>query len=74
MQQTIIDMDDNVTDTGMVETEGQTQVLGDTFAKSMKVQPKLIGPDLASQGIEKIILLLKYEDEVNGVLKETLLS
>ncbi len=72
MQQTIIDMDDNVTDTGMIESEGRTQVLGDTFARSMDVQPKLIGPDLASQGISKIILRLKYEDEVNGVLKETL--
>jgi len=72
MQQTIIDENDNVTDTGMVEAEGRTKVLGDIFAKSMEVQTKLLGPDLASQGISKIVLHLKYEDEVNGVLKEAL--
>jgi len=72
MQQTIIDQDDNVTDTGMIEAEGRTQVLGNTFARSMEVQPKLIGPDLVSQEVTKVILRLKYEDEVNGVLKETL--
>jgi hypothetical protein len=72
MQQTIIDENDNVIDTGMVEAEGRTKVLGDTFAKSMEVQTKLLGPDLQSQGVSKIVLHLKYEDEVNGVLKEML--
>ena len=46
MQQTIIDADGNVTDTGMVEAEGRTKVLGDIFAKKLDVQTKLIGPSL----------------------------
>jgi hypothetical protein len=72
MQQTILDADGNVSDTGMVEAEGRTKVLGDVFAKKLDVQTKLIGPSLASQGVEKIILHLKYEDASNGVLSEML--
>jgi hypothetical protein len=72
MAQTIIDANANITQTGEVEAEGKTHVLGEIFARSMEVQPKLIGPDLSEQGIEKIVLRLKYEDAANGVLKETL--
>lgn len=72
MAQTIIDAQHNIVQTGMVEAEGTTQVLGDIFARSMEVQPKLIGPELGPQGISKIVLHLKYEDAANGVLKETL--
>ncbi|MGH8564663.1 MAG: hypothetical protein ACREXW_11495 [Gammaproteobacteria bacterium] len=72
MQQTIVDADGNVTDTGMVEAEGRTKVLGDVFAKKLEVQTKLIGPSLASQRVDKILLRLKYEDAANGVLSETL--
>lgn len=72
MQQTIIDADGNVTDTGMVEAEGRTKVLGDIFAKKLEVQTKLIGPSFSGQGLEKILLRLKYEDAANGVLSETL--
>ncbi|MEQ8901675.1 MAG: hypothetical protein RID62_10700 [Roseovarius sp.] len=72
MGQTIIDANSNIIQTGMIEAEGNVHVLGDVFAKSMEVQPKLIGPDFASQGVSKIVLTLKYEDAANGVLKETL--
>lgn len=72
MQQTIIDADGNVTDTGMVEVEGRTKVLGDVFARKLDVQTKLIGPSFASQRLEKILLRLKYDDAVNGVLSEML--
>jgi hypothetical protein len=72
MQQTIIDADGNVTDTGMVEAEGRTKVLGDIFAKKLEVQTKLIGPSFAGQRLEKILLRLKYEDAGNGVLSEML--
>jgi hypothetical protein len=70
MQQTIIDADGNVIDTGMIEAEGRTKVLGDIFAKKLEVQTKLIGPSLASQRLERIILHLKYEDASNGALSE----
>ena len=72
MQQTIIDAEGNVTDTGLVEAEGRTKVLGDIFARKLEVQTKLIGPGFASQGLAKIILQLKYEDASNGVLGEML--
>lgn len=72
MSQMIIDSVGNVTQTGFVETEGSTQVVGTIFAKKMVIQPTLIGPDLASQGIERILLKLKYEDAANGVLNEKL--
>ncbi|MXO90845.1 hypothetical protein [Pontixanthobacter aquaemixtae] len=70
MSQLIIDSEGNVTNTGFVETEGNTQIVGTTFAKTMTVQPKMIGPELGPQNIDKIMLRLKYEDAANGVLSE----
>jgi len=70
MSQTIIDSEGNVTNTGFIETEGNTQIVGTTHARKMMVQPKILGPELASQGLEKILVRLKYEDPAKGVLSE----
>ncbi|MEM8849191.1 MAG: hypothetical protein AAGE03_04065 [Pseudomonadota bacterium] len=72
MNQTIIRADDSIVQTGAVEAEGPTQVVGDTFAMAMKVEPKLVGPDLAGQGVDKVLLHLRYEDAQNGVSHEML--
>jgi len=65
--QTLIDTDGNLSQTGWIEDERTTLPVGTVYARLMEVQPQLIGPALGAQQIESIVLHLRYADEANGV-------
>lgn len=63
--QTLIDLDGNVMQTGWIQEEKTTLLVGPIYVKQMEVQPELIGPPLSANGIERIKLNLHYEDALN---------
>lgn len=65
--QTLIDDQGNFTQTGWMETDKVTLPVGIVYAKLMEVQPELVGPSLADNGVELIRLQLKYDDDINDL-------
>ena len=63
-------MDGNVTSTGFQQEDKTTLPVGEVFVKQMEVQPELVGPPLSSNGVERIVLTLRYDDNANGVHEE----
>ncbi|MEZ4514276.1 MAG: hypothetical protein R3C62_20570 [Chloroflexota bacterium] len=68
--QMLIDAAGNVTQTGWMQAEKTTLPVGAVYAKVMEVQPELLGPPLAENGVERIRLCLKYHDAFNGYQAE----
>lgn len=63
--QTILDTDGNMFSTDWVQDDRSTLPVGFVFAKRWDIQPELIGPELSTNGIERITVNLEYEDETN---------
>ena len=68
--QVIVDTQGNVTVTGEVESNSPYLLVGPVFAKRWMVQPKLVGPGLADNGLENVTLALHYEDTVNHYVSD----
>lgn len=68
--QTLIDTDGNVTQTGWVADERTTLPVGMVHVMRMEVTPELVGPPLGDSGLELIKLNLRYEDAANAVRAE----
>jgi hypothetical protein len=64
--QTLIDTDGNLLTTGRVQDDRAVLPVGVVYAKRWDVQPELVGPSLAANGLEKVKLRLRYEDLTNG--------
>lgn len=60
--QTLIDTDGNITQTGWIQEEKTRLPVGFVYAQIMEVQPELIGPPLSSRNLELIKLKLRYKD------------
>lgn len=69
--QTLIDIDGNMTQTGWIEEEKTTLPVGVIYAQIMEVQPELIGIPLSSRGLDMIKLNLRYKDLSNNYTTET---
>lgn len=65
--QTLIDIDGNVTSTGFQQEDKTTLIVGEKYVKLMEVQPELVGPALGQNGVERIVLTLRYDDAAHGV-------
>ena len=68
--QTLIDTDGNVTQTGWIQEERTTLPVGMVHVMRMEVTPELVGPPLGDSGLELIKLTLRYEDAANAVRAE----
>src|SRR3990167_2227915 len=65
--QTLIDIDGNVTTTGFQQEDKTTLIVGEKYVRLMEVQPELVGPALGQNGVERIVLTLRYDDAAHGV-------
>lgn len=63
----IIGNDGSIIQTGDVQADNPVLVLGPATALSWTVQPEVIGPALADNGVVKIDLALDYRDDETGV-------
>jgi hypothetical protein len=68
--QTLIDTDGNVTQTGWITEERTTLPVGMVHVMRMEVVPELVGPPLGDSGLELIKLNLRYEDAPHAVRSE----
>ncbi|WP_370942050.1 hypothetical protein AB5J62_23375 [Amycolatopsis sp. cg5] len=64
--QTLIATDGTVLETGWVETNRSTLLVGNKFAALWDVEPELTGPPLTDNGVQKITVTLAYDDEANN--------
>ncbi|MEM8808940.1 MAG: hypothetical protein AAGF01_23220, partial [Cyanobacteria bacterium P01_G01_bin.38] len=60
--QTLVDINGNVMQTGWVQEEKTTLLVGPIYVKQMEVQPELVGPPLSASGVDRIKLNLHYAD------------
>jgi len=68
--QTLVTTEGKVLQTGWVQDEKTTLLVGETYVKQMEVQPELVGPSLSANGVERIKLNLHYEDVLNDYQNE----
>jgi hypothetical protein len=55
----------SVLDTGWVESDAPVLMIGDVFARKWSVRPELVGPPLAQNGVDRVVVDLSYVDEPN---------
>jgi hypothetical protein len=68
--QVIIDSQGNAIMTGEVESDQNILLVGPLYARRWTVQPELVGPPLADNGVAQVIVALHYEDPANAVVSE----
>lgn len=68
--QTLVTTEGKVLQTGWVQDEKTTLLVGETYVKQMEVQPELVGPPLSANGVERVKLNLHYEDVLNDYQNE----
>jgi hypothetical protein len=65
--QTLVTTDGEVLSTGWVQDDRRTLPVGEIYARRWEVQPELVGPAFADDGLAQVKLALHYRDDGNGV-------
>ena len=60
--QVLIGADGSVVAPGWVQSADSTLLVGKVYASRSSVQPEVVGPPLSSQGLEKIVVTVDYDD------------
>jgi hypothetical protein len=63
--QVVVEADGTVTSPGWVQSDAPTLVVGKVFAAKWSIIPHLVGPPLADNGLERIVVTIDYEDAAN---------
>jgi hypothetical protein len=64
--QVLIETDGTVTAPGWVQSEDNTLLVGKVWASRWKPRPELVGPPLAANGLEKIVVTIDYDDPAHA--------
>jgi hypothetical protein len=70
----IVDTQGNAVMTGEVQSDQNILLVGPLYAKRWTIQPELVGPSLADNGVTKVSVALHYEDSTNAVVDDQVID
>jgi hypothetical protein len=70
-RQVLVDTDGVITRTGWIQADENTLLIGKIYAAQWKVRPEVSGGPLASVGLEKIVVTIRYDDDQHNYHEES---
>jgi hypothetical protein len=64
--QLLIETDGTVTAPGWVQSDSSTLLVGKVWASRWEIRPELVGPPLAANGLDKIVVTIDYDDPAHA--------